>query len=88
MKESDKDLYTPAGLWVTSYRILRFFDDGKLFSYLCAAQVRPPAEPSLCRATAHVHPLPPLAETRVSATVPRARRDARLCKRADPDRDP
>ena len=39
MKEADKDLYTPAGLWVTSYRVLRFFDDGSLFSYLCSAQV-------------------------------------------------
>lgn len=38
MKEADKDLYTPAGLWVTSYRILRFFDDGKMFSFLCSAQ--------------------------------------------------
>eukprot|EP00966_Prymnesium_polylepis_P319771 7376202-Prymnesium_polylepis.1 len=38
MKKLDEDLYAPAGLWVTSYRILRFFDDGKMFSYLCAAQ--------------------------------------------------
>ena len=38
MKEADKDLYSPAGLWVTSYRVLRFFPDGSMFSHLCASQ--------------------------------------------------
>jgi hypothetical protein len=28
MKEKDKDLYSPGGLWVTTYRLLRFFADG------------------------------------------------------------
>lgn len=28
-----------AGLWVTSYRLLRFFADGIMFSAFCASQV-------------------------------------------------
>ena len=38
MKEADKDLYQPGGLWVTSYRLLRFFPDGSMWSHLCASQ--------------------------------------------------
>jgi len=42
MKEAGKDFYCPGGRWVTSYRVLRFFPCGSLFSYLCASHT--PAE--------------------------------------------
>ena len=38
MKEADKDYYNPAGNFVTSYRVLRFFPCGSLFSCLFASQ--------------------------------------------------
>ena len=37
MKETDKDYYNPAGNFVTSYRVLRFFPCGEMFSYLCSS---------------------------------------------------
>lgn len=36
------DFYSPAGRWVTSYRVLRFFPCGAMFSYLCSTHT--PAE--------------------------------------------
>ena len=33
-----RSFYNPAGRWVTSYRILRFFPDGTMFTYLCSSQ--------------------------------------------------
>ena len=36
MKEAGKDFYDPRGRWVTSYRVLRFFPCGRMFSYLCS----------------------------------------------------
>lgn len=37
MKELNKDFYRPGGRWVTTYRVLRFFPCGTMFSYLCAS---------------------------------------------------
>lgn len=37
MKEEGKDFYNPGGRWATSFRVLRFFPDGSLFSYLCSS---------------------------------------------------
>ncbi len=37
MKESNKDFYNTGGRWVTSYRLLRFFPDGSMFSHLFAS---------------------------------------------------
>jgi hypothetical protein len=42
MKEADKDFYKPGGRWVTSYRVLRFWPDGRMFTFLFAWQT--PAE--------------------------------------------
>ena len=39
MKEADKDFYSPAGRWVTSYRVMRFFPDGRLFTHLCLSLI-------------------------------------------------
>lgn len=36
MKETGKDFYNVGGLWVTSYRVLRFYPDGTMFSHLTA----------------------------------------------------
>ena len=38
MKEADKDFYNPYGRFVTTFRCLRFFPCGAMFSYLCATQ--------------------------------------------------
>ena len=37
MKEADVDYYNPAGNWVVSYRLFRFFPDGAMFIYLCSS---------------------------------------------------
>jgi len=61
MKEKDKDLYSPAGLWVTSYRLLRFFADGRMFSAFCASQT--PSE--VRRAAGTVTPARPASLSKV-----------------------
>jgi hypothetical protein len=76
MKESDTDLYTPAGLWVTSYRILRFFDDGKLFSYLCAAQVRSEPRAASLHCASLLPPRAPAANALRREMCPRKYADA------------
>lgn len=38
MKELDKDFYNPGGRWVTSFRVFRFFPNGRMFSLLISSQ--------------------------------------------------
>ena len=55
MKEADKDFFNPAGNWVTTFRVLRFYPDGRLFSYLCSSHT--PAD--IRKAASLLHPNKP-----------------------------
>lgn len=38
MKEADKDFYNPGGRWVTTFRVFRFYPNGRMFSLLISSQ--------------------------------------------------